>query len=107
MLTVSNDTWFGKSIGPIQHLEIAQNRALEHKKPLIRATNSGISAYVSKNGEIIESQTYFEDKTLTRNITLYSGHTFYSKYGNLPLLIFLILYVSFISFKKLFDTNIK
>ena len=76
-------------------------------KPLIRATNSGISAYVSKNGEIIESQTYFEDKTLTRNITLYSGHTFYSKYGNLPLLIFLILYVSFISFKKLFNTNIK
>ena len=107
LLTVSNDTWFGKSIGPIQHLEIAQNRALEHKKPLIRATNSGISAYVSKNGEIIESQTYFEDKTLTRNITLYSGHTFYSKYGNLPLLIFLVLYVSFISFKKLFDTNIK
>lgn len=107
LLTVSNDTWFGKSIGPIQHLEIAQNRALEHKKPLIRATNSGISAYVSKNGEIIESQTYFEDKTLTRNITLYSGHTFYSKYGNLPLLIFLILYVSFISFKKLFNTNIK
>ena len=107
LLTVSNDTWFGKSIGPIQHLEIAQNRAIEHKKPLIRATNSGISAYVSKNGEIIESQTYFEDKTLTRNITLYSGHTFYSKYGNLPLLIFLILYVSFMSFKKLFNTNIE
>ena len=105
LLTVSNDTWFGRSIGPIQHLEIAQNRALEHKKPLIRATNSGISAYVSKNGEIIESQTYFEDKTLTRNITLYSGHTFYSKYGNLPLLIFIILYVSFISFRKLFHIS--
>ena len=107
LLTVSNDTWFGKSIGPIQHLEIAQNRALEHKKPLIRATNSGISAYVSKNGEIIESQTYFEDKTLTRNIILYSGHTFYSMYGNLPLLIFLISYISFMLFKKLFYINIK
>ena len=105
LLTVSNDTWFGRSIGPIQHLEIAQNRALEHKKPLIRATNSGISAFVSKNGEIIERQTYFEDKTLTRNIILYSGNTFYSKYGNLPLLIFLILYVSFLSLMKLFHIN--
>jgi apolipoprotein N-acyltransferase len=103
LLTVSNDTWFGRSIGPIQHLEIAQNRALEHKKPLIRATNSGISAFVSKNGEIIERQTYFEDKTLTRNIILYSGNTFYSKYGNLPLLIFLILYVSFLSLRKTFS----
>ena len=107
LLTVSNDTWFGRSIGPIQHLEIAQNRALEHKKPLIRATNSGISAFVSKNGEIIERQAYFEEKTLTRNITLYSGNTFYSKYGNLPFLIFLILYVSFMSFRKLFHINIK
>ena len=103
---MSNDTWFGRSIGPIQHLEIAQNRALEHKKPLIRATNSGITAFVSKNGEIIERQTYFEDKTLTRNITLYSGHTFYSKYGNLPLLIFLILYLGFTSFIKLFRIKI-
>ena len=107
LLTVSNDTWFGRSIGPIQHLEIAQNRALEHKKPLIRATNSGISAYVSKNGEIIESQTYFEDKTLTRNIILYSGNTFYSNYGNLPLVIFLSLYASFMLFRLLFDVYIK
>ena len=104
---MSNDTWFGRSIGPVQHLEIAQNRALEHKKPLIRATNSGITAFVSKNGEIIERQTYFEDKTLTRNVKLYSGNTFYSNYGNLPLLIFLILYVGFMSFRKLFHRNIK
>ena len=106
LLTVSNDTWFGRSIGPIQHLEIAQNRALEHKKPLIRSTNSGITAFVSKNGEIIERQTYFEDKTLRRNIILYSGTTFYSKYGNLPLSIFLIFYVGFMLFRKLFYKNI-
>ena len=107
LLTVSNDTWFGRSIGPIQHLEIAQNRALEHKKPLIRSTNSGITAFVSKNGEIIERQTYFEDKTLRRNIILYSGNTFYSKYGNLPLSIFLIFYVGFMLFRKLFRKIIK
>jgi len=94
IVTISNDTWFGSSYGPIQHLEIAQNRALEHKKTLLRSTNSGISAFISKNGEIIEDQGYFEEKLLTKEINLYKGKTFYAKYGNLPL--FLIISVIFL-----------
>ena len=89
LVTISNDTWFGSSYGPIQHLEIAQNRALEHKKALLRSTNSGISAFISRNGEIIEKQGYFEDKLLKKEINLYAGETFYAKYGNLPLFIIL------------------
>jgi len=89
LVTISNDTWFGSSYGPIQHLEIAQNRALEHKKTLLRSTNSGISAFISRNGEIIEKQGYFEDKLLKKEINLYTGETFYAKYGNLPLFIIL------------------
>ena len=58
IVTISNDTWFGSSYGPIQHLEIAQSRALEHKKALLRSTNSGISAFISRNGEIIEKSKY-------------------------------------------------
>ena len=102
LLTVSNDTWFGESLGPIQHLEIAQNRALEHKKPLIRATNSGISAIISQNGEIIERQGYFEEKVLKNSIMLYSGNTFYSNYGRLPILIFIAIYLSLIILKNTF-----
>ena len=105
LLTVSNDTWFGKSIGPIQHLEIAQNRALEHKKPLIRATNSGISAIISKNGEIIEKQDYFEEKTLKTKLMLYSGQTFYSNYGNTPMFLFLTLYLSFLFLRRTFKNK--
>ena len=85
LVTISNDTWFGSSYGPIQHLEIAQNRALEHKKSLLRSTNSGISAFISKEGKIIEKQGYFEEKLLKKEIELYKGKTFYAKYGNLPL----------------------
>ena len=102
MLTISNDTWFGESIGPIQHLEIAQNRALEHKKPLIRSTNSGISAIISKDGEIIEKQDYFEEKLLKIKLMLYSGNTFYSNYGNLPLYVFLAFYISFLLLRRTF-----
>ena len=103
LLTISNDTWFGESIGPIQHLEIAQNRALEHKKPLIRSTNSGISAIISKDGEIIEKQNYFEEKLLKIKLMLYSGNTFYSNYGNLPLYVFLAFYISFLLLRKTFN----
>ena len=102
LLTVSNDTWFGESIGPIQHLEIAQNRALEHKKPLIRATNSGISAIISRNGEIIEEQGYFEEKVLKSSILLYSGNTFYSDYGRVPILLFIAFYLFLILLNQTF-----
>ena len=94
LVTISNDTWFGSSYGPIQHLEIAQNRALEHKKAILRSTNSGISAFISNNGKILEKQGYFEDKMLKKQVNLYEGKTFYAKYGNLPL--YLILSVIFI-----------
>ena len=94
LVTVSNDTWFGSSYGPIQHLEIAQNRALEHKKAILRSTNTGISAFISNNGKILEKQGYFEDKILKREVNLYEGETFYAKYGNLPL--YFILSVIFI-----------
>ena len=106
LLTVSNDTWFGKSIGPIQHLEIAQNRALEHKKSLIRSTNSGISAIISRNGEIIEKQDYFEEKTIKGRVILYSGDTIFSKYGNWPLKLILVLYLSLIVINRVFKKNL-
>ena len=105
LLTVSNDTWFGRSIGPIQHLEIAQNRALEHKKPLIRSTNSGISAIISRNGKIIEKQEYFEEKSIKGTVILYSGNTIYSKFGNWPLKIILVIYLSLIVINKVFKRN--
>jgi len=101
LVTISNDTWFGRSYGPIQHLEIAQNRALEHKKAILRSTNSGISAFISNNGKILKKQGYFEDKKLKTEVNLYEGKTFYAKYGNLPLyLILSVILIIILILKK-------
>ena len=82
LVTISNDTWFGSSIGPEQHLEIAQSRALEHQKSLIRATNSGISAIIDKKGNIVSRQGFFEDKQIKEKVFIYEGKTPFSVVGN-------------------------
>ncbi len=68
ILTISNDTWFGKSLGPYQHLQIAQMRALETGKPVIRATNNGITAVIDHKGRIIDKAPRFVEYTLKSEI---------------------------------------
>jgi len=82
LVTISNDTWFGASIGPEQHLEIAQSRALEHQKSLIRATNSGISAIIDRKGNIVSRQGFYEDKQIKQKVYIYEGKTPFSIVGN-------------------------
>ena len=53
IINISNDTWFGNSIGPYHHLYIARVRALENNKWIIRATNDGFSAVISNKGTIV------------------------------------------------------
>ena len=79
---IINDTWFGASIGPEQHLEIAQSRAHEHQKSLIRATNSGISAIIDRKGSVVNRQGFFEDKQIKQKVFIYEGKTPFSVVGN-------------------------
>ena len=93
LLTVSNDAWFGNSHGPHQHLEIARMRALEFGRPILRATNNGITAITDHLGKIISQIPQFEEGVLKTNVQLVTGQTPYSRWGRLfqwllPLLIF-------------------
>ena len=91
LVTISNDTWFGYSIGPEQHLEIAQSRAQEHQKSLIRATNSGISAIINKNGQIVKRQGFFEDKKLNEKVKIFEGITPFTLFGNYIVYVYIML----------------
>lgn len=85
ILTLSNDTWFGRSIGPHQHLEIARMRALENGKPVLRATNTGLTAAIDYQGNIIEQIPQFETRVLRARVPTTEGQTPYTRFGDKPL----------------------
>lgn len=90
MLTVSNDAWFGDSIGPWQHLEMAQFRAKESGRYLLRGTNTGVTAVIDSEGKIADLLPQFTRTTLTAEVDLMTGATPYIQYGNLSAFLFLV-----------------
>ncbi|MDA3978500.1 apolipoprotein N-acyltransferase [Gallibacterium sp. AGMB14963] len=91
ILTVSNDAWFGTSIGPWQHFQMARMRALELGKPLIRDTNTGVTAFIDAHGKIISQAPQFKPTTLTAKIYQTIGKTPFSVFGNTPLYLLSII----------------
>lgn len=87
LITLSNDAWFGHSIGPLQHLQMAQMRALENSRYLIRATGNGVTALIDERGHITARAPQFEAATLTGTVRPMSGLTPYAQLGSLPVLL--------------------
>lgn len=92
LLTVSNDAWFADSHGPHQHMEIAKMRALEFGRPLVRSTNTGVTAAVDHLGRIVNQLPQFEEGVLISNISLVTGDTPFSIYGTKIIYLFSLLF---------------
>ncbi|AJQ95259.1 apolipoprotein N-acyltransferase [Gynuella sunshinyii] len=81
MVIVSNDAWFGDSLGPYQHLQIVRMRAMEMQRPMVRATQDGISAIVDHHGKILTSAPKYVRTALTHELKPVTGQTPYMKFG--------------------------
>jgi apolipoprotein N-acyltransferase len=95
MINISNDTWFGNSIGPYQHLSIARVRAIENNKWTIRSTNDGVSAIISNKGTIVDYLDKGRSDILEGQVELTYESSFYSLIGYkfIYLLSFMIVFI--------------
>lgn len=75
LVNVSNDAWFGDSTAPHQHLQIARMRAIESGRPLIRSTNTGVSAFIGRKGGVKGIIDSFKTGSLTNVVSGQSGST--------------------------------
>tara|TARA_B110000977_G_scaffold155138_1_gene197316 strand:+ start:386 stop:1984 length:1599 start_codon:yes stop_codon:yes gene_type:complete len=91
ILTISNDTWFGGSIGPHQHMQIARMRALENGRWLLRGTNNGVTAIVNAQGKMVDQLPQFEAAVLRGEFAVMQGRTPYSRVGDWPILLLILL----------------
>ncbi len=91
LINASNDSWFGDSLAPPQHLQIARMRSLETGRYLLRATNTGISALIAPKGELIGSAPPFSVATLRGEIQPMAGMTPYAIVGNYAVVILALL----------------
>ncbi len=82
LLNVSNDAWFGDSLAPHQHLQIAQMRSLELGREMVRANNTGVTAFISHRGEVLLQAPQFEVTSITSKVQPRVGKTPYVLWRN-------------------------
>lgn len=93
LITVSNDAWFGTSIGPKQHAQMARMRALETGRFIVRATNTGHSFIANANGAVVQRAKPYIVTHTQASIVPMKGNTPYMLWGDWPMIILLIVIV--------------
>ncbi len=97
IVNITNDAWFGKTSGPYQHFIMAVFRAIENRKPVIRAANTGISGFIDSNGNILLASPLFERLSVSMTVKTDNTRTFYSRYGDLFVYFCLLITISVLS----------
>jgi apolipoprotein N-acyltransferase len=91
LVNVTNDAWFGRSSAPHQHLQFSRLRAMENGRWMLRAANTGITAFISPDGEVVQRTKQFEQAVLRGEIQPRKGVTPYQQWGDTPLWILSVL----------------
>jgi apolipoprotein N-acyltransferase len=82
LVNVTNDAWYGTTSAPYQHLAMAAFRAVENRRYMVRAANTGITAVVDPWGRVLEATRLFDRTVLVREVPFVAGTTFYTRHGD-------------------------
>ncbi|MFC1855634.1 apolipoprotein N-acyltransferase [Thermodesulfobacteriota bacterium] len=101
LINITNDAWFGDTSAPHQQVSMAAFRAVENKRYLIRAANTGVSMVVDPFGRVIKKTGTYEDGFITGKIRPVKKRTFYAEHGDLfaqvvSVTLFLLLVLSYL-----------
>lgn len=109
MVTISNDAWFTGTASPWQHLQMVQMRAKENGRWIIRATNTGVTAFINEKGEIVSKLPQDQRKVLRGDLPAMQGQTLYNRLGDWPILGFasLLLLMGIFFKPRVVDTSYK
>ena len=91
LVTVSNDAWFTGTAGPWQHLQMVQMRAKENGRWFIRATNTGVTAFIDHHGHIVKQAPTDQTAVLRGELPAMQGQTLYMRLSDWPILAFSLL----------------
>jgi apolipoprotein N-acyltransferase len=83
LINITNDAWYGTTSAPYQHLAMAAFRAVENRRYMVRAANTGITAVVDPHGRILETTRLFEPTVLVRDVSFVARKSFYTRHGDL------------------------
>ena len=82
IINITNDAWYGRSSAPFQHFSMAIFRAVENRRSLVRAANTGISGFIDPAGRVLAKTDIFKKAAVTCQVPLMHDKSFYSRYGN-------------------------
>ena len=82
LVNLTNDAWYGKSVGPWQHLHLAQSRAIETRRTLLRVTNTGVTSLVNAKGELVRVLPMFTSAVMPIDVDVLNEMTYYVQFGD-------------------------
>jgi apolipoprotein N-acyltransferase len=94
IINITNDAWFGNTVGPYQHLALAKIRAVETGLPIVRVANTGISAFISPYGEEIVKISLNKESVRQVNLIAPLDQTFYKNFGDFIFFISVLYLIS-------------
>jgi apolipoprotein N-acyltransferase len=107
LINITNDAWFGKTSGPYQHFSMTVFRAVENRRSLARAANTGISGFIDPAGRVLASTALLEEAAVTRSVPLLKEKSIYTQTGDLfargclaVVILFTLLEIVWRGFKK-------
>jgi apolipoprotein N-acyltransferase len=105
LVNLTNDAWYGMTSAPYQHFSMAVFRAVENRRPLVRAANTGFSAFISAQGKILQASDLFSETALSEEFNLGNPSlTIYSRYGDffpLALLALVLIHAGHVLYYKI------